>query len=121
MKIGIIGAGQIGGTLTRRLTALGHEVFVANSRGRDSRRIGCGDPCACRLCERGSAGRGGGCGDDSQAHIRNLPKDLFAAVPADVVVVDTATTIRNNATAVSPRSRREPRRAAGWSINSAVP
>ena len=33
MKIGIIGAGQIGGTLTRRFTALGHEVFVANSRG----------------------------------------------------------------------------------------
>src|ERR1700730_13557630 len=33
MKIGIIGAGQIGGTLTRRLTALGHKVFVANSRG----------------------------------------------------------------------------------------
>jgi 8-hydroxy-5-deazaflavin:NADPH oxidoreductase len=33
MKIGIIGAGQIGGTLARRLTALGHEVFVANSRG----------------------------------------------------------------------------------------
>jgi 3-hydroxyisobutyrate dehydrogenase-like beta-hydroxyacid dehydrogenase len=32
MKIGIIGAGQIGGTLTRRLTALGHKVFVANSR-----------------------------------------------------------------------------------------
>ena len=33
MKIGIIGAGQIGGTLTRRFTALGHEVAVANSRG----------------------------------------------------------------------------------------
>ncbi len=33
MKIGIIGAGHIGGTLTRRLTALGHEVAVANSRG----------------------------------------------------------------------------------------
>jgi 8-hydroxy-5-deazaflavin:NADPH oxidoreductase len=32
MDIGIIGAGQIGGTLTRRLTALGHEVRVANSR-----------------------------------------------------------------------------------------
>jgi predicted dinucleotide-binding enzyme len=32
MKIGIIGAGQIGGTLTRRLRALGHEVHVANSR-----------------------------------------------------------------------------------------
>lgn len=32
MKIGIIGAGFIGGTLTRRLTQLGHEVRVANSR-----------------------------------------------------------------------------------------
>jgi 8-hydroxy-5-deazaflavin:NADPH oxidoreductase len=33
MKIGIIGAGHIGGTLTRRLRALGHDVTVANSRG----------------------------------------------------------------------------------------
>jgi 8-hydroxy-5-deazaflavin:NADPH oxidoreductase len=33
MKIGIIGAGHIGATLTRRLTQLGHDVTVANSRG----------------------------------------------------------------------------------------
>jgi predicted dinucleotide-binding enzyme len=33
MNIGIIGAGNIGGTLTRRLRALGHTVAVANSRG----------------------------------------------------------------------------------------
>jgi len=33
MRIGIIGAGNIGGTLTRRLSALGHEVVVSNSRG----------------------------------------------------------------------------------------
>ncbi len=32
MRIGIIGAGQIGGTVTRRLAELGHEVRVANSR-----------------------------------------------------------------------------------------
>ncbi|MGD0833088.1 MAG: NAD(P)-binding domain-containing protein [Candidatus Dormibacteria bacterium] len=32
MRVGIIGAGNIGGTLTRRLSALGHEVAVANSR-----------------------------------------------------------------------------------------
>ena len=32
MKVGIIGAGQIGGTLTRRLRELGHEVKVSNSR-----------------------------------------------------------------------------------------
>lgn len=33
MRIGIIGAGMIGATLARRLTALGHTVAVANSRG----------------------------------------------------------------------------------------
>jgi predicted dinucleotide-binding enzyme len=33
MKIGIIGAGNIGGNLTRRFTAVGHEVSIANSRG----------------------------------------------------------------------------------------
>jgi predicted dinucleotide-binding enzyme len=33
LDIGIIGAGNIGGTLTRRLRQLGHEVTVANSRG----------------------------------------------------------------------------------------
>lgn len=32
MKVGIIGAGQIGGTLVRRLRELGHDVTVANSR-----------------------------------------------------------------------------------------
>lgn len=36
MKIGIIGAGNIGGNLTRRLTALGHHVSVANSRNPDT-------------------------------------------------------------------------------------
>jgi predicted dinucleotide-binding enzyme len=33
MKIGILGAGAIGATLTRRLSAAGHQVTVANSRG----------------------------------------------------------------------------------------
>jgi 8-hydroxy-5-deazaflavin:NADPH oxidoreductase len=32
MRIGIIGTGHIGGTLARRLAALGHQVAVANSR-----------------------------------------------------------------------------------------
>jgi hypothetical protein len=32
-RIGIIGAGNIGGNLTRRFVAQGHEVSVANSRG----------------------------------------------------------------------------------------
>ena len=33
MKIGIIGAGNIGGTLARHFVRTGHEVAVANSRG----------------------------------------------------------------------------------------
>jgi predicted dinucleotide-binding enzyme len=33
MKIGIVGAGNIGKALTRRFTAVGHEVYVSNSRG----------------------------------------------------------------------------------------
>src|SRR3954454_14588932 len=36
MRIGILGSGNIGGTLTRRLSALGHEVSVANMRGPES-------------------------------------------------------------------------------------
>jgi predicted dinucleotide-binding enzyme len=36
MRIAIIGAGHIGGTLTRRLSELGHEVRVANSRHPDT-------------------------------------------------------------------------------------
>jgi predicted dinucleotide-binding enzyme len=38
MKIGIIGAGKIGGTLATRLTALGHEVRIANSHGPETLR-----------------------------------------------------------------------------------
>jgi predicted dinucleotide-binding enzyme len=33
MKIGILGVGNIGATLTQRLSAAGHQVKVANSRG----------------------------------------------------------------------------------------
>jgi len=33
MKIGIIGTGNIGGTLARKLRAAGHEIRVANSGG----------------------------------------------------------------------------------------
>jgi predicted dinucleotide-binding enzyme len=36
MKIGIIGAGNIGATLARKLVACGHEVKLANSKGPES-------------------------------------------------------------------------------------
>ena len=36
MKIGILGAGNIGATLARKLSAAGHTVLLANSRGPDT-------------------------------------------------------------------------------------
>lgn len=38
MRIGIVGAGMIGGTLARLFTAAGHEVAVSNSRGPETLR-----------------------------------------------------------------------------------
>ena len=90
MKIGIIGAGQIGGTLTRRLTKLGHEVFVANSRGpaslADLARETGAKPVSVR-----EAARAGEVVVVTipEGKIRDLPRDLFAGVPEDVVVIDT--------------------------------
>ena len=36
MKVGVIGAGNIGATLGRKFPAAGHEVRLANSRGPES-------------------------------------------------------------------------------------
>lgn len=90
MKIGIIGAGEIGGTLTRRLTQLGHEVSVANSRGPESLTPLAKETGAKAVTAR-EAARAGEVVIVTipEAKVRDLPKDLFADVPDDVVVVDT--------------------------------
>jgi predicted dinucleotide-binding enzyme len=90
MKIGIIGAGQIGSTLTRRLRTLGHEVCVANSRGPDTLADLAKETGAKAVTAR-EAARAGEVVVVTipQAKIRNLPKDLFAGVPESVIVVDT--------------------------------
>ena len=36
MKISIIGTGEIGGTIARKLVKAGHQVSIANSRGKES-------------------------------------------------------------------------------------
>lgn len=35
MEIGVIGTGNIGGTIARKLKGAGHHIRVANSRGRN--------------------------------------------------------------------------------------
>jgi hypothetical protein len=90
MRIGIIGSGQIGGTLTRRFRELGHEVFVANSRGPAS----LADLAAETGAHPVTAAEAARAGEVvvvtiPEARIRDLPKNLFAGVPESVVVVDT--------------------------------
>jgi hypothetical protein len=90
MKIGIIGAGQIGGTLARRLTAMGHEVFVANSRGPETLSDLAAETGATAVSVPKAVQ-----GVDlvvvtiPEKNIPDLPTDLFADTPAGVVVVDT--------------------------------
>ncbi len=90
MKIGMIGAGQIGGTLTRRFQALGHEVFVANSRGPASLAALAAETGAKAVTVK-EAARSGEVVVVTipEAKVRDLPKDLFSGVPQNVVVVDT--------------------------------
>lgn len=90
MKIGIIGAGNIGSALTRRFTAAGHQVSVANSRGPETLTKLAAETGAkpVNLTEAARAG-------DvvvvtiPEKNISSLPPDLFKDVPGSVVVIDT--------------------------------
>jgi 8-hydroxy-5-deazaflavin:NADPH oxidoreductase len=90
MKIGIIGAGHIGGTLARRFAALGHDVSIANSRGPSSLSAFAKETGA-RAVTVAEAAHSGEVVIVSipEKSIAKLPTDLFAGVPDDVVVVDT--------------------------------
>lgn len=90
MKIGIIGAGMIGGTLARRLVSLGHEVAIANSRGPGTIRELAAEVGATPVTAMEAARRGEIVIVTIPQHaVADLPKDLFADVPDDVVVIDT--------------------------------
>ena len=90
MKFGIIGAGQIGGTLTRRLTALGHEVFVANSRGAETLSALAAETGASAVSVHEAARS-----VDLVVvtiplkNVASLPAGLFSDTPAGVPVIDT--------------------------------
>ena len=90
MKIGIIGAGQIGGALARRFTKVGHEVFVANSRGPETLAQLSAETGA-RAVTPHEAARTGEVVIVAipEINVLRLPKDLFAGVTEDVAIVDT--------------------------------
>jgi len=90
MNIGIIGAGHIGGTLTRRLTALGHNVFVANSRGPET-LVALAHETGAQPVTVEEAARNGKIiiVTIPEKNIPKLPRNLFAGAPNDVIVIDT--------------------------------
>jgi 8-hydroxy-5-deazaflavin:NADPH oxidoreductase len=90
MRIGIIGAGNIGGNLTRRLTAAGHDVAVANSRAPET--------LADLVAETGAtAVTAAEAARDAEVVIVTIPLGKVAELPGDllegaapgVVVIDT--------------------------------
>ncbi len=90
MRIGIIGAGNIGGTLTRRLTALGHDVMVANSRGPETLAELAWETGAKAVTARDAVrDRDLVVVTIPEGRVPELPRDLFDDVPAGTVVVDT--------------------------------
>lgn len=90
MKIGIIGAGKIGGALALLFTKTGHDVDVANSRGPDT-LAAFADKTGAHPVTVGEAVRN----KDMvivtiPLHaIPALPDNLFADVPASTIIVDT--------------------------------
>lgn len=90
MRIGIIGAGFIGGTLARAWARLGHEVTVANSRGPESLR-----ELAREAGVRAAAVADAATGHDivvisiPERAVPTLPASLFAGAADGLIVIDT--------------------------------
>ncbi|WP_262706452.1 NADPH-dependent F420 reductase [Hymenobacter metallilatus] len=92
MNIGIIGAGHIGSALAVRLTDLGHQVYIANSRGPETlqdveQKTGAKAVTAEEAAQHGT---------DLVVvtiplkNIPDLPKDLLASVPKETPIIDTS-------------------------------
>ena len=91
MKIGIIGAGNIGGALARRFRAAGHDVAIANSRG----------PASLQELARETGVRPVTIEEVVQGvelvvvtipmtQVASLPARLFADAPPGLIVIDTS-------------------------------
>jgi 8-hydroxy-5-deazaflavin:NADPH oxidoreductase len=90
MKIGILGTGHIGKTLVRKLSAAGHDVKVANSRGPDTIEADVLSSGARAVTAQEAV-------VDVDVVILSIPLNrlpgiarLIASVPAETVVIDTS-------------------------------
>lgn len=90
MKIGLLGTGNMGKTLARKLAAAGHDVMVANSRGPDS--------IEAAVLETGArAATAAEALSDVDVVILSMPatgfdriRHLVSALPEQAVLVDTS-------------------------------
>lgn len=89
MKIGIIGAGNIGGAIAKKLAAAGHSIKLAGSKSPDDIRDKAAGIGAVAVMAQDAA-------KDVDVIILSIPfaqipnvASLFTDVPADVVVIDT--------------------------------
>jgi 8-hydroxy-5-deazaflavin:NADPH oxidoreductase len=90
MRIGIIGAGNIGSTLARKLAKAGHSVFIANSRGPETLKK-LADETGAKAVSARDAMQG------ANVVILSIPfaklpllRESIARWPDDVVVADTS-------------------------------
>ena len=88
MRIGLIGAGNIGGTIARLAVDNGHEVVLSNSRGPDTLR-----ELVAGLGSRASADDPAGAATRGEIVVVTIPLKSYRAVPAAELagktVVDT--------------------------------
>src|SRR6478609_8846685 len=84
MKIGVIGAGRIGGTLAARLVTAGHEVAISNSRGPETLKGAIDGALPMTVADAARFG---------EIIVVSIPFGRYREVPADTVggkiVIDT--------------------------------
>ena len=90
MKIGIIGTGEIGSTLIRHFTRLGHDVVMANARGPET-LADLAKETGARPVQSSEAPRGRDLVVVTipEDKIPQLPRGLFKNAPANLIVIDT--------------------------------
>jgi predicted dinucleotide-binding enzyme len=90
MRIGIIGAGNIGAALAKRFSELGHEVSVANSRGPETlREVEAQTGATAVTVYEAARDKDVVVVTIPEKNISQLPDDVFEGLGPEVVVIDT--------------------------------
>lgn len=90
MKIGIIGAGHVGSALATHFHRLGHDVFIANSRGPETLRdVESKTGARAATIAEALAGAKVVVVTIPMNRVNELPREIFSKIPPNVPVIDT--------------------------------